>query len=72
MGNKIIQLELNQKVKVSCGDYESKRLNALRKVTGKVIYMNNSFFTVFVEKDGVPIYPEAFMFTDRRISVQTC
>ena len=70
MENKAIELKLGEKVRVNCGDFESKRFNTTKKVVGKVVYVNKDYFTLYVENDGVPVYRESFMFRDRRIQIE--
>lgn len=70
MEKKTIELKLGEKVRVNCGDYESKRFNATKRVVGRVVFVNKDYFTLFVENNGVPVYRESFMFRDRRIQIE--
>jgi hypothetical protein len=52
---------VGDKVSVSS---KGKRMTT-NKVKGRVIYKNDHFFVVYVEKHGVPIYKESFMFKEK-------
>lgn len=53
----------------SVGDKVSVSSNGKRqtenRIKGRVIYMNDHFFVVHVEKHGVPVYKESFMFKEK-------
>jgi len=63
-------INIGDKIKVTCGDYDSKRFSTTRKVIGKVVYINKDYFTLFVERYGKPAYRESFLFKDKNLIIQ--
>jgi hypothetical protein len=56
--------------KITFAHSETDKSRAIRRVTGKVVYINPHYFTLQYEKYGVPTYKESFKFTDNRIRVE--
>ena len=63
-------INVGDKIKVTSGDFDSKRFSTTRKVTGKVVYLNKSYFTLLVELHGKPAYRESFLFKDKNLTIQ--
>ena len=61
----MIDFKLGDKVTVLIGKPDGRRNNEIKKVSGKLVYKNKCFFTLFVEKHGKCLYRESFMFKEK-------
>ena len=57
---------LGQKIKLSTPQYESKKLSNRRRVEGNVIYQNDHFFTLEIDRPNNKKYREAFSWSALR------
>lgn len=67
----MVDIKVGDKLKILCEDFESRRFNIRRRVIGKVIYKNNDYFTLMVERNGEQLYRESFMYKDK-LQIQKC